>query len=101
MTDKMIWPLGDMREKSRQIGTGTENLANEHFGRLQKIQETNTSLPASMQETFDSFHNLLSQHMAGTIALRYTIGKGLTTAADLAEETDTGVSKGFQSNKQA
>lgn len=97
MSDKISLPMVNMRELAQQILNETENLMSETESRHQQIQSTKAQLPTSMHSTFDSFLEPFHRNMQEVLALRQSIGKTLSSAADTAETSDASISTGFQS----
>src|SRR5690349_11145601 len=97
MSDEIKLPFVNMHAIAQQILTETDNLISETESRHQQILNIKAELPGSMQGTFDNFLEPFHRNIQQVLALRQSIGKTLSSAADAAESSEASIDSGFQS----
>lgn len=97
MSDKISLPFANMRAIARDMLVETDNLINETESRHQQILSAKAQLPALMQGGFDNFLDPFHRNLQQVLALRQSIGKTLSSAADAAEQAEAAIDPGFQS----
>lgn len=91
MSNKISFPFDNMRQVAQQIISESETLASESASRIQQLNATNSSLPASMQGNFSELFGQIQRNMSQVLALRLSIGQTLVQAADLAQATEQAI----------
>ena len=99
MSDEMQFPLEHMREKAQALHKDTASLVEITSTHVQQMQEHHTSLPSSMQGSFGDFISTMQKHLNNGLDLRQQMSTLLASAANVAEESDGGIAKGFQADK--
>ncbi len=88
-------PIDRMKEIAQQIISDADSLANDTIGYRNRIHNTSTGLPGTMQETVSNFLTPMHESLMQMLLLRQSIGEELGKAADLATEEEDAITGAF------